>query len=43
MVEWNRHDIWKTAAAFGAVCHKDVSSQVTHLVAAKVGLLSPIS
>jgi len=29
-------DIWNLAEAFGATCHAELSSQVTHLVAAKV-------
>lgn len=29
-------DIWNLAEAFGASCHTEFSSEVTHLVAAKV-------
>ena len=29
-------DIWNLAEAFGATCHTELSSEVTHLVAAKV-------
>ena len=29
-------DIWNLAEAFGASCHTELSSEVTHLVAAKV-------
>jgi RNA polymerase II subunit A-like phosphatase len=35
-------DIWNLAEAFGASCHTELSSEVTHLVAAKV-LLLPFS
>lgn len=31
-------DIWNLAEAFGATCHTELSSQVTHLVAAKARL-----
>ena len=29
-------DIWNLAEAFGASCHSELTSEVTHLVAAKV-------
>lgn len=29
-------DIWNLAEAFGASCHTELSSKITHLVAAKV-------
>lgn len=37
-------EIWKTATAFGATCHVELSNRVTHVVAAKVrNLISIIS
>ena len=32
-------DIWNLAEAFGASCHSELTSEVTHLVAAKVTFL----
>ena len=35
-VEHETTDIWRMAQAFGATCHKELSSSVTHVVAATV-------
>lgn len=32
-------EIWRVATMFGAKCHTDLSSQITHVVAAKVSKL----
>lgn len=31
-----RSEFWRMARAFGATCHKELSSRVTHVIAAKV-------
>lgn len=36
MMDHEKTDIWKTACAFGAVCHKDLTDEVTHVVTSKV-------